>query len=262
MIVVALCFGFAIFLEALLTWRYNKRVYNFREAELSIALLLGWLAFYQLEPLITAWPSGFAYRHRFFEANAGWIGALVLIICGDFLTYWAHRASHAFRWMWAAHVAHHSSERLNFLASLRQGWTDVPAGIWLFWLPLGLLGFPPAQLFVYSVTHFTWQLFVHNEWMGRMGLLERILVTPSHHRVHHALNRSDAPRNFGGIFIVWDRLFGTFADEGLAPVRDFGIAGRRFTGPFDIAFGEWIALFADARRRWRQAPSPALSGDR
>jgi sterol desaturase/sphingolipid hydroxylase (fatty acid hydroxylase superfamily) len=261
MIAIALCFAFAIVLEALLTWRAGKRVYTLREAELSIGLLLGWLALSRLDSWITAWPSDFVYQHRLVQADSGWVALLLLIVCGDFLAYWSHRASHALRWMWAAHVAHHSSERLNFLAALRQGWTDLPAGLWLFALPLGLLGFRPEQLLVYSGIHFAWQLFVHNEWMGRMGLLEVIMVTPSHHRVHHAIDRSDAAKNFGGIFIVWDRLFGTFADEGTARIRDFGIAGRRFTGPFDIAFGEWIALFSDARRRWRGVPPAALSED-
>jgi sterol desaturase/sphingolipid hydroxylase (fatty acid hydroxylase superfamily) len=261
MLAVAICVALAVLSEALLTWRYKKRVYDLREAELSIALLLGWLVLYQLTPLVTAWPTGFSYRHRLMKVNVGWVSLVALIVCGDFLSYWQHRVSHAFRWMWAAHVAHHSSERLNFLAALRQGWTDLPAGVWLFWLPLGLLGFPPSKILIYSLTHFTWQLFVHNEWMGRMGVLENILVTPSHHRVHHARELSDAPKNFGGILIVWDRLFGTFADEGPARVHEFGIAGRRFTGPFAIAFGEWIALFADARQRWQRAPSPVVSED-
>jgi sterol desaturase/sphingolipid hydroxylase (fatty acid hydroxylase superfamily) len=127
------------------------------------------------------------------------------------------------------------------LASVRQGWTDVLSGTWLSWVGLGLLGFSPLQAAPYFATLLVWQTLVHNEWTPRLGPLEWLIVTPSHHRVHHSLAAAHINRNYGGVLIVWDRLFGSFAQEGPAVLHDFGLEGfdADAASPAQIAFHEW-----------------------
>jgi sterol desaturase/sphingolipid hydroxylase (fatty acid hydroxylase superfamily) len=230
-----------------MSWRLGKPVYTLRETELSLALAAGALALGFYLPSLSYWAPKLLHFTPLIMP-AGVVGVVLLVVLGDFALYWAHRGSHAFRWQWAAHQAHHSSERLNFLASLRAGWTDLPAGLWLYTLPLVLLGFTASQWAIYFVVNLCWQMFVHNEWSPKLGPLEVILVTPSHHRVHHAYEQSGSPNNFANIFIVWDRLFGTFAAEGASPIRKFGIADRRFKGVPDIAFGEWRSILRGSER--------------
>jgi sterol desaturase/sphingolipid hydroxylase (fatty acid hydroxylase superfamily) len=130
---------------------------------------------------------------------------------------------------------------LNILASARQGWTDVVSGTWLFWACMGFAGFTPVQIGIYFALLLLWQAGVHVEWAPKLGPLEWLLVTPSHHRVHHSLERAHIDRNFGGVLIVWDRLFGTFAPEGPAILHGFGLEGfdADAASPVGIATREW-----------------------
>jgi sterol desaturase/sphingolipid hydroxylase (fatty acid hydroxylase superfamily) len=245
--VVAALIAFAIGAEAIFSWRAGKPVYSYRETELSLALAAGSLALGFYLPSLSYWTPKFLHFKPLAMPD-GILGVALLVVLGDFALYWAHRGSHAFRWQWAAHQAHHSSERLNFLASLRTGWTDLPAGIWLYTLPLALLGFSVFQWAIYFLVNLLWQMFVHNEWAPKLGLLESVLVTPSHHRVHHAYDQSSEPKNFANIFIVWDRLFGTFLAEGEPAIRKFGVSDRVFQGIPDIVFGEWRSMLFGTRR--------------
>lgn len=232
-----------------MTRRFWRPVYSWMEVETTLGLLAGWMAASFLSALLLSGINGYAYEVRLGEIGTSAAGPLVLLLAGDFLYYWAHRASHAIRWLWASHAVHHSSTQLNFLASLRQGWTDLVSGTWLFWLPLGLIGFAPASWSLFFVVLMVWQLWIHNEWMGRLGVLEYVFVTPSHHRVHHSLQDGHRDRNFGGILIVWDRMFGTFVDEGAVAVTDFGLERGHVpsTNPVVVAFEEWRKLIADVR---------------
>jgi sterol desaturase/sphingolipid hydroxylase (fatty acid hydroxylase superfamily) len=244
--VVTILIASAIGIEAYMTWRTGSPTYTLRETELSLALAAGSLALSFYLPSLTVWlPKLLQFRPV--AVPSGVLGLALLIVAGDFMLYWAHRGSHAFRWQWAAHEAHHTSTRLNFLASLREGWTDLPAGIWLYSLPLAAFGFTATQWTCYFLVNFCWQMFAHNEWCPKLGWLEAVLVTPSHHRVHHDIARNKDPKNLANIFIVWDRLFGTFEAEGSVPVRAFGVANRRCTSVLDVAFGEWRAMLFETR---------------
>ncbi len=174
--------------------------------------------------------------------NAWW--SWVLLFFADDLCYYAfHRTSHEVRLFWAAHVNHHSSERYNLSTALRQSWTTPLTGI-PFWLPLPLLGFQPWMVLTQQAFSLLYQYWLHTESIGRLGPLEWICNTPSHHRVHHGANPEYLDRNHGGILIVWDRLFGTFVPE-TAPVR-YGLTKNLATfHPLSIAFHEWIAMFRD-----------------
>ena len=133
----------------------------------------------------------------------------------DFLYYWYHRKSHEMGVFWAAHVVHHQSEEYNLAVALRQGSIQFS---WIFYLPLAVVGLPPAVFLTVSSLDTLYQFWIHTRAIGRLGPLEWVLCTPSHHRVHHARNPKYIDRNYGGTLIVWDRLFGTFRQEDEEPV--------------------------------------------
>ena len=180
-----------------------------------------------------------------------WVWAAA-IVGDDFCYYWFHRLSHEVRFLWAAHVNHHSSRRYNLSTALRQSWTTPFTSFW-FWTPLPLLGFDPAMILTVQTVSLLYQFWIHTEAIGNLGIFERFMNTPSHHRVHHAINVLYLDRNHGGFFIVWDRLFGTFEREVEAPV--YGLTKNIETyDPMEIAFHEWRALAHDvwSAVTWRE----------
>ena len=138
-----------------------------------------------------------------------WIVALLLY---DFLYYWNHRMGHEVSLLWGAHSIHHSSEYYNLSTALRQSSSGVLLS-WLFYIPMAILGVPPEMLVVVGLIDLLYQYWVHTELIGRLGWLDRVFVTPSNHRVHHGQNDYCIDKNYGGILVIWDRLFGTFAPE-------------------------------------------------
>jgi len=185
---------------------------------------------YQLTPL------------RMGTGVAAWV---LLFFADDFCYYWYHRVSHECRLFWASHVVHHSSQHYNLSTALRQPWvtmTTLP-----FWVPLALVGFSPAQIVIMQSISLLYQYWIHTEAIQRLGPLEWVLNTPSHHRVHHASNLQYLDKNYGGILIIWDRLFGTFAPEVEKPV--YGLTKNINTfNPVRIAFHEFAAIYQDLRR--------------
>ncbi len=171
-----------------------------------------------LKTALFAGYAGLYASYRLFAVpmDAAW--AWVLCFVGhDFFYYWFHRFSHEVNAGWAAHVVHHQSEEYNLTVALRQGALQ-PAVSWVFYLPLAVLGFPPAMFLAVSSFDTLYQFWIHTRLVGRLGPLEWVLNTPSHHRVHHGRNPRYIDRNHGGTLIVWDRLFGTFAPEQDEPV--------------------------------------------
>lgn len=162
--------------------------------------------------------------------------------------YWFHRASHRIRWFWAAHVVHHSSEQMNFTTASRQSLFYGFAGNWLFYLPLVWLGFAPEWvLFMFSAS-LAYQYFIHTQSVGKLWRpLEWIFNTPSHHRAHHGRNPQYIDRNYGGVLILYDRLFGTFVEED-EPV-EYGITRQvRSFNPLWLNLHEWVDLARDIAR--------------
>lgn len=147
---------------------------------------------------------------------------IVALIFYDFCYYWVHRAGHEVAVMWAAHVVHHSSEYYNLSTALRQTSTGALLG-WIFYIPMAVAGVPPTLFLVVGLIDLLYQYWVHTELIGRLGPLDRILVTPSNHRVHHGQNDYCLDRNYGGILILWDRLFGTFAAERAGEAIIYGV---------------------------------------
>ena len=188
------------------------------------------------------------YAHRLFEMPEGWAAVPLLLLAQDFLYYWFHRASHRVRWMWASHVTHHSSERMNLSTALRQSITYPISGMWVFWLPLAWMGFRPEHVVLAVAMSLGFQFFVHTEAVRRLPRwVEAVFNTPSHHRVHHARNPQYIDRNYAGVFIVWDKLFGSFVPEE-APC-DYGIVEPvRTRNPLVMMFHEWGSMLADVMR--------------
>lgn len=150
---------------------------------------------------------------KLFDIQMGPLSFVLLMIAQDFCYYWFHRASHRVRWMWAAHVVHHSSENMNFSTAFRQSLMYPFAGMWVFWLPLVILGFDPNWVVFVVLLNLGLQFFVHTQAVKKLGPLEWLFNTPSHHRVHHGRNPQYIDKNYAGILIIWDKLFGTFVPE-------------------------------------------------
>ncbi len=185
-----------------------------------------------------------AYEHRVFDltpfALTTW---LLLFFAEDFCYYWFHRVHHESRIGWAGHVNHHSSTHYNLAVALRQSWTTPFTGV-VFWIPLALLGFHPLMIITQQAVSLIYQFWIHTQTINRLGPLEWVLNTPSHHRVHHGSNPQYIDRNYGGILIVWDRLFGTFEPEEEKVV--YGLTRNVDSyNVIRIAFHEWRAMFRD-----------------
>ena len=177
---------------------------------------------------------------------------VALFFAEDLAYYWFHRLHHEVRVLWGSHVVHHSSQFYNLTTALRQTWTPWTA--LPFWLPLALLGFSPWMILLQQSISLLYQFFLHTERVGKLPRpIEFVFNTPSHHRVHHGSNAEYLDRNYGGILIIWDRLFGSFEPEG-ERVR-YGLTKNiRTHNPVTVAFGEYHAMWHDVRtaQSWRE----------
>ncbi len=179
-----------------------------------------------------------------------WIAAA---LAWDFCYYWFHRMSHEVSILWASHAVHHQSEDYNLSTAQRQSSTGFLLG-WIFYVPLYVVGFPLEVVLTVGAINLIYQFWVHTQLIGRMGMLDRILVTPSNHRVHHAQNERYIDKNYGGILILWDRLFGTFEDERNDDPVIFGVRKPLANwDPIWANFQVYDYLIFDAVRtkRWR-----------
>jgi sterol desaturase/sphingolipid hydroxylase (fatty acid hydroxylase superfamily) len=189
------------------------------------------------------------YDWRVMSIPFAWWSWIACFVLDDFLYYVFHRTAHRVRWFWAAHVNHHSSQHYNLSTALRQTWTGFFALSFLFDIPQFLLGFPPEMIFFVGALNLIYQFWIHTEAIGRMPRwFEAVMNTPSHHRVHHATNPRYLDRNYAGVFIIWDKMFGTFVAE-VSPEEEkirYGIIKQ--LGTFNLVwsvFHEWISIARD-----------------
>ena len=181
---------------------------------------------------------------KLFDIQMGPFTFLLLMVAQDFCYYWFHRASHRIRWMWAAHVVHHSSENMNFSTAFRQSLMYPFAGMWVFWLPLVILGFDPNWVVFVVLLNLGLQFFVHTQAVKKLGPLEWLFNTPSHHRVHHGRNPQYIDKNYAGILIIWDKLFGTFVPEDETVIYGITKPVNSFN-PLKVTFSEWHDMFRE-----------------
>jgi len=158
------------------------------------------------------------YKHfAFFTISPTIINWVFLFLFTDFIWYWYHRFGHSVNLFWSAHVVHHQSDDFNFTTSARVTVFQAIARA-LFWSILPVVGFPPGMITIFLLVHGSYPFFTHTQLVGKLGFLEKFMVTPSHHRVHHSCNEEYLDKNYGDILIIWDKLFGTFTEENVQPV--------------------------------------------
>ncbi len=237
-----------IALELWIGVRRGNNTYRLNDALSSISLgimsqlvgLFGGVVTFGMYSLVF---NSLAWRPWPVDALWTWPVALLLY---DLCYYWKHRFGHTIALMWAAHVVHHQSEDYNLSTALRQTSSDWLIG-WLFYLPLALLGVPPLVFVTVALIDLLYQYWVHTQQIGSLGWFDRWFCAPSNHRVHHAVNERYLDKNYGGILIVWDRLFGSFAEEDPAEPCVYGTrAPLHSWNPLWANLHTYRELFADA----------------
>jgi len=184
-----------------------------------------------------------------FHIEATWLVYVIAFFALDFAGYWTHRIAHEYNVFWNNHIIHHSSEEFNLACALRQSISGIVKIFAVFLLPAAFLGVPPEVIAIVAPLHLFAQFWYHTRHIGRMGFLEKIIVTPSHHRVHHAINPEYLDKNYGQIFIFWDKLFGTYQEEKEDIPAVYGVTRPVHTwNPIKINFMHLWLLIKDA---WR-----------
>jgi len=238
-------FILTVILEVILTVRVRAEEYEFKDARTSIIMGLGNVAIGLFTKGIILSLFYFLYNlYHLVEIPFVWWAWLIILFAEDFCYYWFHRISHTSRLFWASHVVHHSSEKYNLSTALRQTWSGS-FYTFIFWFPLILIGFHPVMVIVQMSISLIYQYWIHTELIDKMPRwFEYIFNTPSHHRAHHATNPQYLDRNYAGVFIIWDRLFGTFEPEVEKPIYGL-IKNVKTFNPIKIAFIEWYDMFKD-----------------
>ena len=241
--------GLFILVEIVIGIRSKKELYNTGETltnfyltALAIGLNLLFRSFY-------VWVYGFFYLNKITQITEPWVYWVSLLLIQDFLFYWLHYFDHYSRLFWAVHVTHHSSTDYNFTVGFRSS-VFQPLYRFIYYIPLAWIGFRPLDImFMYSATQI-WGIFVHTKTIGKLPwLIEFILVTPSHHRVHHGSNVRYLDKNMGMFLIIWDRLFGTFQEELEEDPVAYGLTSNpNNRGPVNIVFHEFKGIFKDLKR--------------
>ncbi len=241
--------GFIILVlaEMLVAWARDKQRYEPKDTLTSLSLglgstvagaLVGGMAY-----AIAVWVAQFAV----FQIGYDWYWFVICFVIDDLAYYAFHRSAHRVRWFWASHVIHHSSQHYNLSTALRQTWTGFFSLGFLFRLPLFLIGFPPEMVFFVAGINLIYQFWIHTEIVDRMPRwFEAIMNTPSHHRVHHATNPRYLDSNYAGVFIIWDKMFGSYVAERDDDRPRYGIVKQ--LGSFNLlwaAFHEWIGIAKD-----------------
>ncbi|APG62076.1 C-5 sterol desaturase [Sphingorhabdus lutea] len=192
-----------------------------------------------------------AYEFRIFDIGSDlptyWWAWILCFIIDDFAYYIFHRSAHRVRWFWASHVNHHSSQFYNLSTALRQTWTGFLSMTFIFRMPLFFIGFPPEMVLIIGGFNLIYQFWIHSEAIDKMPRwFEYIFNTPSHHRVHHGTNAQYLDSNYAGVFIIWDRMLGSFvAEKDDDPVQYGLVHNLDSENIIIVAFHEWIAIARD-----------------
>jgi sterol desaturase/sphingolipid hydroxylase (fatty acid hydroxylase superfamily) len=230
---------------------YQARQKNFPWRDMVTSALLGvgnigsrLLGTYLLADLYLA-----VWGLRLFDIQPGVLSLVALLLLVELIYYWFHRFTHSIRWLWSHHIVHHTSQSLTLMSAVRIGWTGLLSGEMFVWLIPVVIGFQPEYVIMAISVNMIYQFWIHTDLIGKLGPIEYIFNTPSHHRVHHAYNQPYANMNFGGMLIIFDRLFGTFAEEDDRFSLKYGVAGQENGhNPLTIVFAPWYEMLADMLR--------------
>ena len=237
-----------VFFESVVLYKKQPKNYNIKDTFASLAMGIGNVFVNLLSKLLVVFIIAFLYENfKLTTIPFVWWSWILILFADDFCYYWAHRMGHESRFFWASHIVHHSSQKYNLSTALRQTWTGG-FFTFVFYLALPILGFHPLMIFTQMSISLLYQYWIHTELIDKMPKwFEIIFNTPSHHRVHHGSNPLYLDRNHAGIFIIWDKLFGTFQPELKEEKAIYGLTSNIDTfNPIKIAFHEWIAVFKDA----------------
>jgi sterol desaturase/sphingolipid hydroxylase (fatty acid hydroxylase superfamily) len=234
----------AILLESLIyKWRY-KRPYPWVESATSLGVGLG----HQITGiinrlLIQGVMASFIWQYRIFTVPEEWWTYPALFLGLEFCYYWYHRASHEVFLMWATHSTHHSPNEMTLSAAYRLGWLPFLSFTWIFFFPLVLIGFSPIAVFTALSLNLMYQFWLHTKLIPRLGFLEGIINTPSAHRVHHASNPMYLDKNYGGVLVIFDRMFGTYIAEDPNTEIVYGLTHPNYSkNPVNVVFKVWKDL--------------------
>lgn len=234
-----------IILEMLYGWKTGKAKFEGKDTITSMLMGLGSTVFKYGLGGITAY---YIYNNfRFFTLGYDvWVIALAFVLY-DYKYYWGHRLGHRMRWMWAAHVIHHSSQHYNLSTALRQTWTEGLTPGFILAIPLFLIGIDPVIVYFVGGLNLIYQFWIHTEAIDKMPKwFEYIFNTPSHHRVHHGKNPRYLDSNYAGIFILWDRMHSTFIPEETTDPVEYGLVHDLGTfNPLRVAVHEWVGIIKD-----------------
>lgn len=232
------------------TGRFHGR-YETKDAFTSLAMGIGNVVVNTLTATLFFWLLIVAWPYRVLTLPYTWWSFLACFVLYDFIYYWKHRFAHRARWWWMEHVTHHSSEHYNLTTALRQPWFGPFTGLYILGLPMVILGFHPYLIGFAAGWNLLYQFWIHTEAIGKLPRwIEAIMNTPSHHRVHHGRNARYLDCNYAGVFIVWDRIFGTFVPELEEERVDYGLVHNLGTfNPLRVAFHEWVGIFKDMTQR-------------
>ncbi len=243
---------FIIGAELLLSHLQHRKTYTLKDTATNVYLTLLNMGIDIVFRLVYLVVLKYFFDHAVYSWHNPILYWAVLLLAEDFIYYWLHRFDHEIRLFWAVHVTHHSSQQLNFTVGFRSS-VFQPLYRFIYFIPLAYFGFDPIDIaFMYSATQI-WGIFVHTELIKKMGWLEYILITPSHHRVHHASNAKYLDKNMGMFLVIWDKMFGTFQPE--LPAEEYQPLKYGLTKNLEnpnagtIVFHEWIAIFKDVFRK-------------
>ena len=249
LIIAAIAVGGALVEGVVLSFT-GKRDYDWKGSLISLVIAAG-RRIGDFVPALIALPgAAWLYERRIFSWDMkeplSWI---VLFFSLEFAYYWFHRVSHRSRWFWANHAVHHSPNQFNLSAAYRLGWVGKLSFTLIFFSPLAWLGFAPQMILLAFAINLLYQFWIHAAWIPKLGFLEGIINTPSAHRVHHAANVEYLDANYGGVLLIFDRMFGTYIPEKDGVEIRYGwVQPITSHNPLRIVFQQWINLFADVRR--------------
>lgn len=240
-------FAISIVVEGIFLYREQRERIDIKDTFTSVALGFGNLFSGLITKTIMAVIFWYLYDnfHIFTLDGSAWWMWVLAFFADDFSYYWFHREAHLIRYFWASHKVHHSSEKYNLATAVRQTWTGNITFSYVFYLWMPIVGFHPIVILVMQQVSLLYQYWIHTETIGKMWRpFEYIFNTPSHHRAHHGSDVKYLDKNYAGIMIIWDRMFGTFTEETDRPT--YGLVENVNTNnPIKIAFGEWIDMGKD-----------------
>jgi sterol desaturase/sphingolipid hydroxylase (fatty acid hydroxylase superfamily) len=230
--------------------RIAKRNYDLVAMLASFGVALGGLILKPLSTLLlTPVFAGLATLAPMHLPISDWRVWIICFFAVEFAYYWLHRWSHTINWLWATHAVHHSANEMVLPSALRLGWTGLLSGSWLVYTPLILLGFAPQMVIGLLAANLLYQYWLHTEAIPKLGLLEWVFNTPSHHRAHHASNAEFLDCNFGGVLIVFDRMFSSFRTEPDTGRLRFGLTDPiQSYNPVVISLRQWATMTSAMRQ--------------